>query len=342
MRLAVSLVRPLLSLLPLTLAACASGGQSGEDNFPQPAVCDGVPPSAPATQMISVRGHALAVAEAGDPAGFPLFYAHGNPGSRLELALLDADARRHGYRLISFDRPGFGQSPYLAPYSLKDFADDTVALADLKGLARFGLIGWSSGGPPVLAVANYYLQRVVFTFSIAGYTDFSRFPDARQFMADHGLPGSKMAEKRPLLFDLTIWGVRRADLHRPDFYLRTAREEMPAFDKQQLEAPAHACLFMRTQQEGLRQGSDGAVQDLKVQWQAWDYDMSKLAAPVEVVQGQVDPFVPYQFGQHLAANLPNATLHLLPEKGHLLPFSAEFRAWLFGRADSLRGKVPGK
>ena len=96
MRLVVRHVRPLLSLLPLTLAACASGGQSGEDNFPQPAVCDGVPPSAPATQMISVRGHALAVAEAGDPAGFPLFYAHGNPGSRLELALLDADARRHG------------------------------------------------------------------------------------------------------------------------------------------------------------------------------------------------------------------------------------------------------
>jgi pimeloyl-ACP methyl ester carboxylesterase len=63
---------------------------------------------------------------------------------------------------------------------------------------------------------------------------------------------------------------------------------------------------------------------------------------VDVVQGQADPFVPYQFGQHLAANLPNATLHQLPEKGHLLPFSAEFRAWLFGRADSLRGKVPGK
>jgi pimeloyl-ACP methyl ester carboxylesterase len=60
------------------------------------------------------------------------------------------------------------------------------------------------------------------------------------------------------------------------------------------------------------------------------------------VQGQADPFVPYQFGQHLAANLPNATLHQLPEKGHLLPFSAEFREWLFGRADSLRGKVPGK
>lgn len=328
------------SLLPLLAACAASGPQT--DTFPQAAICDGVADSGSTPQLLTVRGHSLAVAEAGDPAGFPVFYAHGNPGSRLELALLDADARRHGYRLISFDRPGIGQSPYLAPYSLKDFADDTAALADIKGLARFGLIGWSSGGPPVLAVANYYPQRVAFTFSIAGYTDFSRFPDARQFMADHGLPGAKMADKRPLLFDLTVWGLRRADLHRPDFYLRTAKEDMPPFDRQQLDDPAQACLFMRTQQEGLRQGTDGAVQDLKVQWQAWGYDMGKLTAPVQVVQGQADPFVPYEFGQHLAANLPQAQLHLLPEKGHLLPFSAEFRRWLFSRADSLRGKAAGQ
>lgn len=326
-----------VSLLPL-LAACAASGPQAS-TFPQATICDGVADNRTTPPLLEVRGHTLAVAEAGDPGGFPVFYAHGNPGSRLELALLDLDARRHGYRLISFDRPGIGQSPYLTPYSLKDFADDTAALADLKGFTQFGLIGWSSGGPPVLAVANYYPQRVAFTFSIAGYTDFSRFPDARQFMADHGLPGSKMAEKRPLLFDLTVWGLRRTDLHRPDFYLRTAKEEMPPFDLRQLDDPAHACLFMRTQQEGLRQGTDGAVQDLKVQWQAWGYDMDKLNSPVQVVQGQADPFVPYQFGQHLAANLPQAQLHLLPEKGHLLPFSAEFRSWLFSRADSLRGKA---
>lgn len=336
MRLAFHHFRPVLCLLSLTLVACASVDKPGEDNFPQASVCEGIEAPSIAPQLLTLRGHQLAVAEAGDPNGFPVFYAHGNPGSRLELALLDQDARHSGYRLISFDRPGIGRSPYLAPYSLRDFADDTAALADALGISRFGLIGWSSGGPPVIATSYYYPQRVVFTFSIAGYTDFSRFPDARQFMADNGLPGSKMAEKHPLLFDLTAWGVRRADLHRPDFYLRTAKEEMPASDQQHLASPANACLFMRTQQEGLRQGADGAVQDLKVQWQAWGYDMGAVTTPVQVVQGELDAFVPQAFGRHLAAHLPKAELHLLEGQGHLLPFDADFRSWLFTRATQLR------
>ena len=289
--------------------------------------------------MLTVRGHRLAIAEAGDPKGFPVFYAHGNPGSRLELALLDEDARRFGYRLIVFDRPGFGRSPYIEPYLLKDFAEDLAALADLKKIARFGLIGWSSGVPPVIATNYYYPQRVAFTFAISGYTDFSRFPDARQFMAEKGLPGAMLAENHPLAFSLTVWGLRHVDLYRPDFYLYEAVKKMPPFDRRMLDSPASACLFMRTQQEGLRQGSEGAVQDLKVQWQHWGFEMSEVKNPIQVMQGEADVFVPQAFGRHLSANLANGRLHLFPGKGHLLPFSADFCEEMFSQARQLQ-KVP--
>jgi pimeloyl-ACP methyl ester carboxylesterase len=322
------------ALLPLLIACAAIGQQGGK--LPQPTVCSGIPEEAPIPQMLTVRGHQLAVTEAGDPKGFPVFYAHGNPGSRLELALLDQDARHFGYRLIAFDRPGIGRSPYIEPYLLKDFAEDLAAVADLKKIARFGLIGWSSGVPPVIATSYYFPQRVAFTFAISGYTDFSRFPDAKKFMADKGLPGSKLAENHPLAFSLTVWGVRRADLHRPDFYLQEALEKMPPSDRQMLDSPASACLFIRTQQEGLQQGSDGAVQDLKVQWQYWGFEMSAVKNPIQIMQGEADAFVPQAFGRHLAANLANAQLQLLPGKGHLLPFSADFRQAMFSRARQLQ------
>jgi pimeloyl-ACP methyl ester carboxylesterase len=286
--------------------------------------------------MLSVRGHRLAVAEAGDPMGFPVFYAHGNPGSRLELMLLDQDARHFGYRLIGFDRPGFGQSPFIKNYSLKDFADDLAVLADLKKIDRFGLIGWSSGVPPVIATTCYYPQRVAFTFAISGYTDFSRFPDAEQFMADRGLPGAKLAQNHPLAFSLTVWGVRRVDLYRPDFYLREAVKKMPLSGRRLLDSPANACLFMRTQQEGLRQGSDGAVHDLKVQWKHWGFEMGEVKNPVQIMQGEADPFVPQAFGRHLSANLANGRLQLFPGKGHLLPFSSDFREEMFSQARKLQ------
>lgn len=325
----------LVSVLVLLFLAPAAIGQQGS-RLPQPSVCKGIPNQEPATQMLTVRGHRLAVAEAGDPMGFPVFYAHGNPGSRLELALLDQDARRFGYRLIVFDRPGFGKSPFVKHYSLRDFADDLAALADLKKIARFGLIGWSSGAPPVIATTYYYPQRVAFTFAISGYTDFSRFPDAQQFMADRGLPGAKLAQNHPLAFSMTVWGVRRMDLHRPDFYLREAVKKMPPSDRRLLDSPASACLFMRTQQEGLRQGSDGAVQDLKVQWQHWGFEMSEVKNPVQIMQGEADAFVPQAFAHHLSKNLANGQLHLFPGKGHLLPFSSDFREEMFRQAKQLQ------
>jgi len=322
------------ALLPLLIACAVVGQQEGK--LSQPTICSGIPEEALLTQMLTVCGHQLAVTEAGDPQGFPVFYAHGNPGSRLELALLDEDARHFGYRLIAFDRPGIGRSPYIEPYLLKNFAEDLAAVADLKKIVRFGLIGWSSGVPPVIATNYYFPQRVAFTFAISGYTDFSRFPDAKNFMADKGLPGSKLAENHPLAFSLTVWGVRRTDLHRPDFYLQEALEKMPPSDRQMLDSPASACLFIRTQQEGLQQGSDGAVQDLKVQWQYWGFEMNAVKNPIQIVQGEADAFVPQAFGRHLAANLANAQLELLPGKGHLLLFSTDFRQAMFSRAQHLQ------
>ena len=53
-------------------------------------------------------GRELAYLEWGDPAGYPAFYFHGTPSSRLEGAFADGAAQRHGFRLIAIDRPGSG------------------------------------------------------------------------------------------------------------------------------------------------------------------------------------------------------------------------------------------
>ena len=43
-------------------------------------------------------GRDLAFMEWGEPGGFPAFYFHGTPSSRLEGAFADAAARRHSFR----------------------------------------------------------------------------------------------------------------------------------------------------------------------------------------------------------------------------------------------------
>jgi len=175
--------------------------------------------------------------EGGDPGGFPLFYAHGNPGSRLELLFLDKTAKQYGLRLIVFDRPGIGKSDYIDGYPLLEFARDLVRMADDMGFKKFGLIGWSSGGPPVLATAYHSPERVRFAFVIASYTNFGEYIKALRLIKPYRLYGIKLNEKRPGLFKKFSKSMRKKNLHLdnlPDCYLKIAKKVMTLVDPKQL------------------------------------------------------------------------------------------------------------
>src|SRR5262245_34277007 len=92
----------------------------------------------------------LRVSETGDPAGKPLFYFHGTPGSRLDVAFAERLATDGGVRMVAFDRPGYGGSTPAA-FSLSSVAYDAAAVADALGIDEFATLGQSGGGPFSLA-----------------------------------------------------------------------------------------------------------------------------------------------------------------------------------------------
>ncbi|WP_194492352.1 alpha/beta fold hydrolase, partial [Polymorphobacter multimanifer] len=63
------------------------------------------------------------------------------------------------FRLVAFDRRGFGEST--APADLAAEPDDVLAVADALGVARFHLIGNSQGGKVALAAATKAGERVL-------------------------------------------------------------------------------------------------------------------------------------------------------------------------------------
>jgi pimeloyl-ACP methyl ester carboxylesterase len=267
--------------------------------------------------------------DCGDPEGFPVFYAHGNPGSRLEILSMEQKAREYGFRLIVFERPGIGKSDYVAPYPLLAFAKDLERFADEQGIDDFGLMGWSSGGPPVLSAAYCMPERVRFVFSLSGYTNFGECKDARKLMAEKGLHGPALSENMPILFKMIVRNLRRIDLFLPEVYLKLSEDEMCDADREILKNQEIADLFSLDQQEALLPGTRGAVQDLETQWAPWDFALEEVFVPVHIFQGKQDTFVPWQFGEHLAAHIPNATLHLFEDRGHLYPLKPEYQDEIF-------------
>lgn len=103
-------------------------------------------------------GRKIGYAQYGDLNGKPIICLHGIPGSRLENALFDANAKELGARIIGIERPGIGLStPDPRPLKERrvlDHASDVELLAEHLQLEEYAVIGTSGGGPYALGCAR--------------------------------------------------------------------------------------------------------------------------------------------------------------------------------------------
>ena len=98
-------------------------------------------------------GRRLCYAEFGRRDGFPVFYFHGSPSSRLEPLLIgDEVLTAEGLRVISPDRPGIGRSDPQPGRGFADWPKDVIEMADALRIDQFSILG-NSGG------AGYALSR---------------------------------------------------------------------------------------------------------------------------------------------------------------------------------------
>ncbi|QCI99292.1 alpha/beta fold hydrolase [Agrobacterium larrymoorei] len=106
--------------------------------------------------------------------GRPVILIHGWPltGDMFEyqtVALLEA-----GFRVITYDRRGFGQSGHPARgYNYDTFADDLAAVIDGLELQSVSLVGFSMGGGEIARYLSRHgaskVSKAVLVASVAGY-----------------------------------------------------------------------------------------------------------------------------------------------------------------------------
>ena len=85
-------------------------------------------------------GRELCFEQWGQPDGFPVFSLHGTPGCRLNRVPDDASVAATGARVITYDRPGYGQSSRHPGRQVVDCVADVATIADALGIERFAAI----------------------------------------------------------------------------------------------------------------------------------------------------------------------------------------------------------
>jgi pimeloyl-ACP methyl ester carboxylesterase len=270
----------------------------------------------PILQMPDGRG--LEVVVSGPDQGTAVVFHHGTPGCAIPFGPFVDEFAARGLRLVTYSRAGYGGSDRLAGRSVADIAADMRSVLDQLEIDRSYTMGWSGGGPHVLATAALLPERVIAAVSLAGVAPYEA--PGLEWMS--GMGAENIAE-----FGAAVEGSEalEAFLSKEGQWVRrvTADEVIEGFGDLVSDADKRVLTgeFAEWTAAGLRDsqrnGIWGWFDDDLAFVKPWGFDIGAISRPVAVWQGDQDRMVPVNHGPWLAAHVGSAHPRLRPGEGHL-------------------------
>ena len=235
-------------------------------------------------------GH-LHVKDAG--AGKPVVLIHGWPltGDMFEyqtLVLLEA-----GYRVITYDRRGFGQSTHPATgYDYDTFADDLAAVLDKLDVREANLVGFSMGGGEIARyLTRHGSDRVAKTVLVSSVVPY--------LLKDDSNPDG---------VDASVFEDIKSEIRKDRFaFLQTFAKQF--YGVGVISRPVSSALLDWTFTLGLM-ASPKATLDCVDAFGRTDFrpDLKSFTKPTLVIHGTSDATVPIKpSGKAAAAGIPGST-----------------------------------
>ena len=243
---------------------------------------------APPVRSIGLRdGRRLAFRDYGDPDGRPLISFHEGLGSSLLPPGSQALAQELGLRIITPERPGYGQSDPRSGYSFESVAQDVVELCDRLGLGGVAVAGVMSGAPSALQTAARLGDRCELVMLCSARTPRARGapPRSQSLM----MSVRSRLEANPWIVEAiyAVVRLRRSPALTRQMVRRGASHS--AGDQAYLEAhPELADYVWAYVGEALAQSSRGVADDMKAFHLARDIPAPDLARPAVVWHGAQD------------------------------------------------------
>ncbi len=231
------------------------------------------------TGRILINGHELYLETHGPVDGRAVILLHHGLGSvnswKAQIpALVEA-----GWRVIAYDRWGFGRSDPRPRLAIPNFEDDVQDLHELMsqlGITRAALLGHSDGGTVALHFASHFPDHCTRLVVVAAHI----------YVEEKMAPG--------------IHNVRENYLHDPRF-----REGLSRMHGDKTEG-----LF--------NNWFNGWLREENMDWDMRPL-LKRIPCPVLVVQGEEDEHATGQHARDLAASLQQGELWLVPGASHMLP-----------------------
>ncbi|CAI0549937.1 unnamed protein product [Linum tenue] len=306
---------------------------------PPPMIC-GTPggPPVTATRMKLRDGRHLAYQENGVPkeeAKHKIVFVHGFTSNRLDPMIvtnLSPEAVRElGVYVVTFDRPGYGESDPDPNRTPKSLALDIEELADYLGLgSKFYVVGKSMGGQVVWGCLKYIPHRLAGAALVAPVINYwwPSFPaklanEAYKLQLPQDQWALRIAHYAPWL---TYWWNTQKLF--PSSAVIARRPETLSRQDLELVSRYGEGRYLKVVEVATQQGAyESLHRDMKIGFGKWEFDPMAMENPlpndegkVHLWQGDEDKKVPVDLQRFIAKKLPWIQYHELPGAGHALHY----------------------
>ncbi|XP_065855637.1 uncharacterized protein [Euphorbia lathyris] len=246
--------------------------------------------------------------------------------------VLPGISKQLGIYIVSFDRPGYGESDPHPSRTLKSLTLDIEELADQLQLgSKFYIIGVSLGGALTWSCLKYIPHRLAGVSLLTPVTNYwwPGFPanlstEAYSEMLPEDQWALRVAHYTPWLsywWNTQKWFPGSAVIaNNPDLLSQQDKEIVAKFDRK-LDFSGYA------KQQG---DAESIHRDLAIAFGKWEFDPMDLENPfpnsevsVHLWQGDEDLLVPVKLQRYVAQRLPWIHYHELPGSGHMFPLRHE-------------------
>ncbi|KAJ5574939.1 alpha/beta hydrolase fold domain-containing protein [Penicillium hetheringtonii] len=262
-----------------------------------------------------------------------IFYFHGFPGCANEATQIEPEILQpRNVRLISVDRPGFGNSTYYAERQILDWPKDVLAIADHLNILHFYVLGFSGGAPYALACAHSIPRvngdafdetsngRLLGAVIMAGAYPFTlnmagMLPDLRVLLnAGAWLPRFATGG----LLDLVIGrAARNPDPKVLEKAMEVSVMKRPGPEKTAWTRPKLKAAALESTRGAFLNGGAGAATELMI-LNDWGFELEDIdGRGIRLWHGKLDRNVPFAMAEQAAEKMPGVETHYCDENGHL-------------------------
>lgn len=264
-----------------------------------------------------------------------LIYESGSPGGRFSPLPRNFVLQQLGVQVITYDRPGYGESDRRKERVVASAAEDVEQIADALGLEEFGIFGRSGGVPHALGSAALLGDRITSVVGLVGLGP----KDQMGFDNLKGMTSDNIAKHTQARSDFSAMEVEYeahvAEVRKnPVWFIDTFLEDqITESDRRILEDVGVRGRLLESYYKALvpisRSKGGGWADDTYAFNQPWGFDLSEVSQPVLLWHGENDVFAPLSHARWVVDQIPQAYLKVMPNGGHFdaIPAMLPSMAW---------------